>query len=307
MSPDDVDQRAKLDAWCGAVGPVVVDASRSSPHAFGAVDRLVLIGWNVHLGAGDVVQLLEDVRADRISGVAADAPIALLLQESFRSGGQVPAFADGAPVPPRIAPQGASPRRDILQIAAAVGLNVFYLPTMRNGRGTAPETPEDRGLAILSSLPLSNLEAIELPLERQRRPAAAATIRLGTSSAESLTLRLVNVHLESRNGARRLWLGSPHARDRQGTALTTAVETSVSTVLEGDLNTWANHEPVLDRLRRVFMPCTDGRPTFSGGLHLDWFFSRLPNGWSLRCWRLDRKYGSDHYPIVGVVEKSRPS
>jgi endonuclease/exonuclease/phosphatase family metal-dependent hydrolase len=264
------------------------------------------VGWNVHLGAGDVIQLVDDVRAGRVSGIPGNAPVAFLLQETFRSGDQVPPFVDGTPVPHRLAPHGASPRRGVLEVAARVGLNMYYLPTMRNGRGTAPDTREDRGLAILSSLPLTNPQAIELPLERQRRPAAAATVRLDLFSGETLTLRLVNVHLESRSSARRLWLASPHARNHQGEALTTGLEDAVPTVIEGDLNTWANREPVLERFSRMFTPCTDGRPTFSGGLHLDWFFSRLPAGWTLKCWRLDRKYGSDHYPIVGVVERQVP-
>jgi endonuclease/exonuclease/phosphatase family metal-dependent hydrolase len=325
MSPDDDGERAKLDAWCNTVGPVVVhEARQPSPVR---TDRLVVIGWNVHLGAGDVVRLVDDIRrADRLrqgyggppklyaksqapprqatgQPNAADLPIVLLLQETFRSGDHVPSFVPGAPVPHRIAPHGPAPRRSALEIAAALGLNVYYLPTMRNGRGTAPDAREDRGLAILSSLPLSHLQAIELPLERQRRPAAAATIRLETSAGETLNLRLVNVHLESRSSARRLWVASPHARNRQGDALTASLNDAVPTVLEGDLNTWANREPVLERLGRMFTSCTDGRPTYGYGLHLDRFFARLPAGWTMTCRRLDEKYGSDHYPVVAVIQR----
>ena len=81
-----------------------------------------------------------------------------------------------------------------------------------------------------------------------------------------------------------------------------AVQGDGPTVVEGDLNTWANREPVLERLARSFTPCTDRRPTFGGGLRLDWFFARLPPGWTLTCRRLEEKYGSDHYPILGVLE-----
>jgi len=298
-SPDQVDERTELDAWCDTVGPAILAQSR--PPVRLPSDRLVIVGWNVHLGAGDVVGLIGELRHGRIAGVDPDAPLVLMLQETFRAGDLVPPFSERMPAPPRLAP-GRS-RQDVLDIAAVGGFNVFYLPTMRNGRGT--DVREDRGLAILSSLPLDQVQAFELPLERQRRPAAAVVVRLASSSGTELALRLINTHLESRSGARRLWLGSPHARNRQGQALSAALDADAPTVLEGDLNTWANREPVLARLRRRFEPCTDRRPTFGAGLRLDWFFSRLPQGWTTTCWRLDQKYGSDHYPIVAVVHKLR--
>jgi endonuclease/exonuclease/phosphatase family metal-dependent hydrolase len=301
MSPDDIGDRAKLDAWCNTVGPVVVGGPRLPSPIL--ADRLIVVGWNVHLGAGDVVRLVDDLRGGRIGDKAADAPIVLLLQETFRSGEQVPAPVAGTPVPHRLVPDTA-PRRSALEIAAELQLNVYYLPTMRNGRGAVPVEREDRGLAIMSSLSLHDLRAIELPFERQRRPAAVATVRLATSSRHELSLRVVNLHLESRSGARRLWMASPQARNRQVEALTASLRSDVATLLEGDLNTWANREPALEHLGREFTPCTDGRPTFAGGLHLDWVFARLPDGWTVTCRRLDQKYGSDHYPIVAVVKKA---
>jgi endonuclease/exonuclease/phosphatase family metal-dependent hydrolase len=303
MSPDDVNDRAKLDAWCNTVGPVVVHQPR--PPVPPRADRLVVVGWNVHLGAGDVVRLVADLRAGRIDRKTSDAPLVLLLQETFRAGETVPPSLAGAPIPRRLAPHGTSPRRSALELAAALGLNVYYLPTMRNGHGAAPDEREDRGLAILSTLPLSDLQAIELPLERQRRPAAAATIRLDTPSDEVLNLRLVNVHLESRTGARRLWVASPQARNRQAEALTAILSGDVPTLLEGDLNTWAYREPLLEHLARELTPCTDRRPTYGGGLRLDWFFARLPDEWTMTCRRLDRRYGSDHYPLVAILEERR--
>jgi endonuclease/exonuclease/phosphatase family metal-dependent hydrolase len=299
-SPDDVDHRAKLDAWCDTVGPVVIQTTRRT----GTVsDRLVVIGWNVHLGAGNVLRVVNDLRAGRFARIATDAAVVLLLQETFRAGAILPALSDGAPVPHRIAPRESAPRGSAVDIATSLGLNLYYLPTMRNGRSNAPDAREDRGLAIMSSLPLSDLQAMELPFERQRRPAAAATIRLVTNSGDSLSVRLINLHLESRGAGRRLWLGSPSVRARQVDALMTSLRPAAATLLEGDLNTWANREPVLERLRREFTPCTDGQPTFRGGLHLDTFFAQLPARWTLTCRRLDQKYGSDHYPIVAVVQE----
>jgi endonuclease/exonuclease/phosphatase family metal-dependent hydrolase len=266
-------------------------------------DRLVVVGWNVHLGAGDVIRLMSDLRSGRSVPAAVDAPIALLLQETFRSGTQVPSGRAG-PAPPRLAPRGGTARHDAIDLASALGLSVYYLPMMRNGRSDAPEAREDRGIAVLSSLPLREVHAIELPFERQRRPAAVATIPLETSSGALFNLRLVNLHLETRGGARRLWLGSPQVRDRQVNVLLDSLSGDGPTVIEGDLNTWANREPLLERLGREFMACGDGRPTFSAGLRLDWFFARLPAEWTIACRRLDEKYGSDHYPIIAVIGRA---
>ncbi len=301
ISPDAPEERSKLDAWCDTVGPVVVqDVAPSGPPLR---DRIAFIGWNVHVGAGDVVRLVEDLRAARLGDEASDVPVVLLLQEAFRSGDLVPAAVrPGAPVPVRIAPVGPEPRRSILDIAAALGLSVYYLPSMRNGRGEVPADREDRGLAILSSLPLDGLHAIELPLERQRRVALTGHLRARMSTDEAVNVRVVDVHLENRSGARRVWLGAPTARRRQAAALVESLGNSVPTVIEGDLNTWATREPALDVLGREFEPCShDARPTFHGGLRLDHFFSRLPVDSAITCRRLDDSYGSDHYPIMAIV------
>jgi endonuclease/exonuclease/phosphatase family metal-dependent hydrolase len=305
ISPDDPDERSKLDAWCETVGPVVVqETARTGPPLR---DRIVFIGWNVHVGAGDVVRLADDLRAGRLGEDAQDLPVILLLQEAFRSGDQVPAtIRPGAPVPVRIAPMGPAPRRNILEIGEALRLNVYYVPSMRNGRGDAPAEREDRGVAILSSRPLDDLRAIELPLERQRRVALSARLRATTSMDDAVDVRLVDVHLENRSGARRIWLGAPNARRRQAKALVESLGSRDATVLEGDLNTWATREPALDVLRRAFEPCRpDERPTFLGGLRLDYFLSHLPENWTITCRRLDDSYGSDHYPIMAIVRIRR--
>jgi endonuclease/exonuclease/phosphatase family metal-dependent hydrolase len=300
-SPDDPDERSRLDAWCETVGPVVVQETATAGPPL--TDRIVFIGWNVHLGAGDVARLVGDLRSGRLGEDATGPPVILLLQEAFRSGDQLPAtLPPGAPVPDRIAPIGPAPRRNILEVGQALGLNVYYLPTMRNGRGDVPAEREDRGLAILSSTPLDNLHAIELPLERQRRVALTARLRAYSSADDVVDVRVVGVHFENRSGARRLWLGAPHARRRQAEALVESLGAVGPTVIEGDLNTWANREPALEVLGRDFEPCTqDDRPTFPGGLRLDHILSRLPVDWAMSCRRLDDNYGSDHYPLVAIV------
>ena len=35
---------------------------------------------------------------------------------------------------------------------------------------------------------------------------------------------------------------------------------------------------------------------------IDYMFFRLPEGWGARYERIDRNYGSDHYPLIGWVK-----
>ena len=56
---------------------------------------------------------------------------------------------------------------DIDDHAASLGLSILYVPSMRNG----PDLREDRGNAIISTEPLLDPFALELPLARQPRRA----------------------------------------------------------------------------------------------------------------------------------------
>ena len=71
---------------------------------------------------------------------------------------------------------------DIVAISRELGLSLIYVPSMRNG-GSPDDPAEDRGNAILSTLPLSEPVAVELPGERQRRVviiAKAASISVAS-------------------------------------------------------------------------------------------------------------------------------
>ena len=70
---------------------------------------------------------------------------------------------------------------DIDDHAATLGLSMLYVPSMRNG----PELREDRGNAIISTEPLLDPFALELPLARQRRVALGAAIRCRPPRARS--------------------------------------------------------------------------------------------------------------------------
>ena len=75
-------------------------------------------------------------------------------------------------------------------------------------------------------------------------------------------------------------------------------------VLGGDFNTWlGDNELALQLLTEGIGPArrTDRRPTFAGIYRLDHVFARLPDGLDLRMRRLDRAYGSDHFPLAGVL------
>jgi endonuclease/exonuclease/phosphatase (EEP) superfamily protein YafD len=75
-------------------------------------------------------------------------------------------------------------------------------------------------------------------------------------------------------------------------------------ILGGDLNPLTAHdEPSLRKLREAFQAWDeeDRRPTFRWGLRLDYLFKRLPPATSMVYWRLHHRYGSDHYPLLGLV------
>ena len=73
-----------------------------------------------------------------------------------------------------------------------LGTSALYVPSMRNGRLGDPA--DDRGSAILSTLPLSAPIAVELPGERQRRVViiAKAGPRIGWPSSTSMRLAAAN-------------------------------------------------------------------------------------------------------------------
>jgi endonuclease/exonuclease/phosphatase family metal-dependent hydrolase len=259
-----------------------------------------VVSWNIAMGRGDVPALLNDLRA-KDSGAA----IVLLLQEAFRKGPEVPST-----VPPtaRFAGQLASQSAidgplEIERIAEASGLDLYYVPSMRNG---APShSDEDRGNAILSSLALSNYDAIELPFERQRRVAVAATIS-GSSPAHTVwQLRLVSAHLDNLVGPKRVWfLAAELARMRQVRGLLQYLQADEAVVLGGDFNTWSGFEERAYREAARAFPETeviDRRPTFGGHLRLDHLFFRLDDGWRSEFRRGESSYGSDHFPLIATI------
>jgi endonuclease/exonuclease/phosphatase family metal-dependent hydrolase len=168
------------------------------------------------------------------------------------------------------------------------------------------ELSEDRGNAILSTLPLHGLTAIELPFEAQRRVAAAATVSGTTTSGEPWTLRVVSVHLDNKSRASRLLQSLGGGRARQARALVEALGGDSVAVVGGDMNTWSMGfmEGASGVLAKHFpLPAKQPtEPTFAtGGLRLDRLVFRLPSPHAAETRRLADRRGSDHHPLIGTI------
>jgi endonuclease/exonuclease/phosphatase family metal-dependent hydrolase len=265
-----------------------------------------VLTWNLHVGGGDVDTVISHLRRGDFTGGEPIDQFVMLLQEAYRRDLSIPAHIPrGFPAPARIAPHSRLRGPGVQHFSRDDGLAVMYVPSMRNGIEAVDS--EDRGNAIVSTLPLVDPIVVELPLEHQRRVAVIATVNGRTPGGEPWRLRLANVHLDT---ALALGRGGPFAaRRRQAEALVDALNDSpeVPTVLAGDFNTWrGDGEPALALLRRAFPqtpPMAQG-PTWVGplGIHarLDHVFVRGPVS-SARVERLAGRFGSDHYPLLAIV------
>lgn len=309
MSPDGTDL-TRLTPWREAVGqPVKV---RSSEATDTPLDSLLVVTWNVHVGGGDIPGFVDDLRSGDLTGEPVDHFV-LLLQEAFRSGMDIPTTADDAGVPARIASVPPSGDREgIVETSRQLDLNLAYVPSMRNGF-TNGGPPEDRGNAILSTLPLTDPSAIELPFESQRRVSVAAQVQGMDSTGSPWSIKTISVHLDTRSRWSRLLDSFGPARLRQAQGLVDALSLEGPTVLGGDLNTWffPPLEQTLSYLLERFpdTPRTQTSHTFQAAglvrLHLDHLLHRLPPPYRAgRVERADSRYGSDHFPVMGWIHFS---
>jgi len=302
--------RARLSKWCATVGPVYVVAT---PRAVAQqpIDRLAIVSWNIHEGRGDVDELVRRLRQGEFTDGEPVAHFVLLLQEAIRRDSRVPSSVPrGYPSPRRIEGPSGLPG-DVVHRFADNGFAVLYAPSMRNG--TNGEIAEDRGNAIVSTLALREPTLIELPLERQRRVAIVSGVEGKSRSGRRWHLGLVDVHLDT---ALALFHGGPfEARRRQASALVDALRSRAdlndaegAAIVAGDFNAWrGSGEPAVKLLREEFTDPIDSTdaPTWTGplGLHarLDGIFMRGLMKRS-RVARLPSRFGSDHYPLLTVVE-----
>jgi endonuclease/exonuclease/phosphatase family metal-dependent hydrolase len=289
---------ATLDDWCSSVGKPVF---RSPVNVTSAdVAALQILSWNTKVGGGRAEDFVAQLRRD---AAEQEAGLVVLLQETFRGGWDVPeTYPRGLHVPNGIRPRRPAP--DIVALATALDLWVAYVPSMRNGRATDLSTREDRGNAILSTEPLSDIAAIELPFGEQRRVALAATVSPRGSRARPL--RVITFHFDA-----------DQRRSLQADALGAYIAATVGTammpvVAAGDLNArdGANDGTVraLSSSIRV-EDCGNGR-TFRLPLRvdalflgrLDFVFSTLDDfGLTRTCETLREPMGSDHVPLLMTV------
>ena len=313
--PADLDDHAPLLARCRAVGPAVIDATPatdlgpldlgplrpSDPGTLGPSDVLTIATWNTHVGGGDVRAFVTALRNGALTSGEPVGHFVVFLQEVFRRGRGIPSVLPaGAVAAKRLTaspPSGA--REDVVSAASALGLALYYVPSTRNGA----EDLEDRGNAILSTLPLSGFTAIELPFERLRRVAIAATIDTGRGSG----LRVASAHLDVLGGPSRLWIFASGLRDRQARALVAALDDGQPIVVGADLNTWADatSERAVATLHAAWPEAELHRlrSTFRFGLRLDYFFFRLGDGWRGEWRAAESSFGSDHRPLVSRLSR----
>ncbi|MGE3513493.1 MAG: endonuclease/exonuclease/phosphatase family protein, partial [Vicinamibacterales bacterium] len=305
-APSTAGERQKLDAWCESAGPPVIAdppavSSATPVRQESPANELVVVTWNVHAGTGDVAELVSRLRGGTFTKGRPVTRFVLLLQEAMRSGTAVPTVVAAGVKSPRAAGRGG-PQSDIVTVARELGLFLFYVPSMRNG--SPSDTDQDRGNAILSTDALTEFTAIELPFERQRRVAVAATLSGDGGVGAGWRLRVVSAHLESTVPASRLWVLAHGARVRQAKALVDAIGAIPAVVLSGDFNTWFGFSDPAYRAIDAAIPGAaerERRPTYGPFFRLDHVFARVPDEWTVAASRLPDRLGSDHYPILASL------
>ncbi len=324
--PETAGDHARLEDWCRTVGPPVVSPDPTA--AFGDLEsggELAVITWNVDVGGGDVMDFLETELGLTCGGnqsrlAPGGTHFALLVQEAFRRSNEIPENPQGPTIPRAVAEsERPGERLDAVEVAARCGLSLVYVAAARNGSEPRDGLREDKGVAILSTLPLEDVLFIELPYEAARRVAAVGTVR----DASGRRLRLANLHLISASGPARALTTGNGSRLRQGLALVDALDQlealradgvstephPTSTVLAGDFNTWSDRETTLRRLREYFpdSPSPLGQGTH-GSFPTDHILFRksdtagAPHLVEGSYLRVEDRHHSDHHAIMARVE-----
>ena len=305
------DQRLRLEGWRQNVGhPVALDLVGPAPVE---VASLVVLSWNVWIGRGKLRELVTRIRRGEFARLGADPtlPLLVLAQEAYRSDSTIPP-ASARPAG-RVLVAQLGPQEDIVETARTLGMSLRYAPSMRNG-----VLQSDRGNAILSTLPLTDAQAIELPLVLQRRVAVTCAVSIGDPS-----LRVVSAHLDPRGPPGHRWLGAA-GRELQARHLTDSVRDE-TVVMGADLNLGRG------RYERAWRVLTDAGftfgvpPTTPSWRHTFHALPRLVLDYVLvrngsqtirqaSVHRVDehpqdrgpRVFGSDHHPLLGRIDFHSP-
>jgi endonuclease/exonuclease/phosphatase family metal-dependent hydrolase len=297
----------RLEDWRRNVGRHV--SLDLSPVEMTSARAVVVLSWNVWIGRGMLSQVVSNLRNGDYTALGADPglPLVVLVQEAFRSDLSIPPLQEGRVG--RVFAAGLAAQEDIVEVAQRLGMNLLYAPSMRNG-----STQSDRGNAILSTLPLFDPRAVELPLVLQRRVAVTSAVMLGDRR-----VRLISAHLDPRGPPGHKWLGAA-GRAQQTEHLCSSVSDDTA-ILGADLNlgrgrsepTWQilkdagfsfGVPPSLPRWRHTYHALPR--------LVLDYVLVRDRAGIveGAHVHRLDedpkdrgpRVFGSDHHPLLGRVD-----
>jgi endonuclease/exonuclease/phosphatase family metal-dependent hydrolase len=311
----------RLERWCVTVGPPAVRRQTTAVFStLGAGDDVTLFSWNVAAGGGDLRSFLEHEVALRCAWHESflepgAGHFVLLVQEAFRRSADVPESREKGVIPRAVAEESRpGGRPDILDVAEECGLSLAYVAAARNGQDATDGAREDRGVAIISTLPLDDVWFIELPYEAARRVAVAATVR----NASGHGLRLVNVHFTSAPPPARMLITGNGSRLRQGLAVAEVLRqveersrqrraesdgADLPTLLAGDFNTWSNSETTLRRLRELFPDSPEPlSQSTRGAFPTDHILFRRGSGDAPEAVegsyaRLDDRFHSDHHPV----------
>jgi endonuclease/exonuclease/phosphatase family metal-dependent hydrolase len=305
---EDEEELSEQRRWHAAVGsPVLLRPALPEPPA--PLDSLAVLCWNTHVGGGAINYLIRQLKTGVLTAGRPVDHFVILLQETFRDGTDVPP----APPPGTYYADDIFPTPDlgermgVTDVGHRHGLYTYYVPSMRNGDDK--NRPEDRGNAILSTLPLDSLTAWELPIRIERRVAIGAAIEGVSTAGEVWRLFFTNVHLDLRTNVRSIVRSMSGVRRYQIGFILDNQTSDSTAVFGGDFNTWFGErkEPAVMRVREDF-PIPERLPThgtlrFGAVLErqTDFLFFRLPQHWRAGYRRIDDTYGSDHYPLLGWI------
>lgn len=295
-------------SWCATVGESVFRATPAA--SFPSWDRgagLEVATWNMQINGGDLFRFLhEEFGLDCAAGTPTfpvrRAPFVALLQETWRRSDDLPFVESGPSVPWTIDEEhDRAEEPDIVEVAERCGLALLYVPSARNGPDTGARPGEDKGNAVLSTLPLSTPLGIDLPLEGGRKVAVAATVLAPGGER----VRVVSVHLDVASTLIRSLASGNQTRTRQATGLVNGLAAAERdgppapvVVVGGDMNTWAGNETALKVMWEAFpdSPPWEGQGT-RGAFPPDHIFFRRAGNQAFtieQYQRIDELYNSDH-------------
>lgn len=275
-----------LSDWCASVGPPEYVLSPETAHmdVGPGAPNVTVVSWNVQGRAGDIAGFLLNELSYDCQTRQGSQHFVVLVQEGVRRSPRVPESALESS--PALGSVETNARPDFVASARDCGLSFLYVPSMRNGVEEYADGREDRGNAVMSSLPLLDLSAIELPFEGQRRVAAMASIEAPVTRD---TISFVSLHLDAFAGLSRVLLTGSSSKERQVLGLVDALglernvrgKTAGDTrtiLVAGDLNTWSERQTAVMRLVEYFpdSPPVSDQPS-RGAFPTDHIFAIVGN------------------------------